>query len=171
MKVLLVIAAVVGVGIAVLNPAVAGNAARVYLVAIVGLIGFMGTRALLQPPPLAASSLLTPTPATAATTPDLPEEFRRIKGLLSFYDTDKPLEHLDPTTRNLIRSIALQRIYYRHGLRLDLPDHHAQVRAVVSVDLWRTIGPQPRDPGGTRLPFPEVPGRALPALIDELERL
>jgi hypothetical protein len=171
MKALLIGAAVVGVGIALINPAASGNAARIYLVAVVGLVGFLGTRALLQPPPLPTVSRLTPMPSMAATTPELPEEFRRIKGLLSFYDTEKPLENIDPITRNLIRSIALQRVYYRHGLRLDLPEHQAGVRSVVSVDLWRTIAPQPKDPFGGRLPFPEVPGRVLPALIDELERL
>jgi hypothetical protein len=62
-------------------------------------------------------------------------------------------------------------VYYRRGLRLDLPDHEAAVRAVVSPDMWRAIGPQPRDPSGRHLPFPEVSAGALPSLIDELERL
>jgi hypothetical protein len=171
MKVWIVIAALVGVAIAILNPSVAGPAARIYLIALVGVLGMFGTRALLSPPPLASKSRFTPQPLTRAGAPELPEEFRRIKGLLSFYDTEKPLTHLDPVTRNLIRSIALQRVYYRRGLRLDLLDHEDAVRAVVSPDMWRTIGPQPRDPFGRHLPFPEVSAAALPALIDELERL
>jgi hypothetical protein len=171
MKVWIVIAALVGVAIAVLNPSVAGSAARIYLIALVGALGLFGTRALLSPPPLADRSRFTPVPVERVGAPELPEEFRRIKGLLSFYDTERPLTHLDPVTRNLIRSIALQRVYYRHSLRLDLPDHEAAVRAVVSPDMWCAIGPQPRDALGRHLPFPEVSAGALPALIDELERL
>jgi hypothetical protein len=171
MKVWIVIAALVGVGIAVFNPSVAGSAARIYLIALVGVLGLLGTRALLSPPPLAGQSRFTPAPVARAGAPELPEEFRRIKALLSFYDTEKPLAHLDAVTRNLIRSIALQRVFYRRGLRLDLPEHEAAVQAVVSPDMWRAIGPQPRDPFGRQLPFPEVAAAALPALIDELERL
>jgi hypothetical protein len=171
MKVWIVIAAVVGVGIAVLNPSVAGPAARIYLIALVGVLGLIGTRALLNPPPLSSRSRFTPMAVTGVGAPELPEEFRRIKGLLSFYDTEKPLANIDSLTRNLIRSIAVQRVYYRHGLRLDLREHEAAVRALVSPVLWSTIGPQPRDPFGRALPYPDVPAGALPALIDELEHL
>lgn len=171
MKAWIVLAAVVGLGIALLAPGAAGSAARIYLIALVGAIGLLGTRALLRPPPLAGRSHFTPTPTLHVGGSDLPEEYRRIKGLLSFYNTEKPLRNIDPVTRNLIRSIALQRVYYRHGLRLDVPDHEAAIRSVVSPDLWRTVGPQQRDATGRNQPHEDVPAGALPALIDELERL
>jgi hypothetical protein len=172
MKIWMVLAACVGLGIALLSPSAAGSAARIYLIALVGVVGLLGTRALLRPPPLAGRSQFTPTPALqVGGGSELPEEYRRIKGLLSFYNTENPLKNIDPVTRNLLRSIALQRVYYRHGLRLDVPDHEAAIRAVVSPDMWRTVGPQVRDNTGRNLPHPDVPAGALPALIDELERL
>jgi hypothetical protein len=171
MKVWIVLAALIGGAIAMLNPSAAGSAARIYLIALVAALGLFGTRVLLNPPPIADRSRFTPSPIAKTGAPQLPEEFRRIKALLSFYDTAKPLTLLDPVTRNLLRSIALQRLFYSRGLRLDLPEHSDGVRAVVSPDMWRAIGPQPRDPFGRQLPFPEVSAGALPALIDELERL
>ena len=170
MKVMIVIAAMVGLAIAMLNPAAAGPAARIYLIALVGVVGLLGTRALLNPPPVGGRSRFKPAPGAAKGSPELPEEYRRIKGLLSFYDTEKPREFLDPVARNLIRSIALQRVYYRYGLRLDLSEHEASVRSVVSPDLWATVAPHSQDPYGRHVQT-EIPARALPALIDELERL
>jgi hypothetical protein len=169
-KVLASLAAVIAIFIALAKPEVAGQAARVYLIGCAGILGFLGTRALLQPPPATTDSKFNPS-VVVREVPPLPEEFRRIKAMLSHYNQAKPTVQIDPVTRNLFRAIAVQRLYYHHQLRLDLDQDAPAVQAVVSGPMWQAIGPPLRDATGTILPAHPIPASALAALIDEVERL
>lgn len=170
MKIFAILAAGVAVLIALAKPEVAGQTARIYLITCVGLLGFLGARALLQPPPATTASKFNPS-VVVRTVPPLPEEFRRIKAILSHYNTAKSAPLLDPVTRNLFRSIALQRLYYGHRLRLDLDEHASAVQAVVSPNMWLAIAPPTFNAFGIALPPPTISAACIPALIDELERL
>jgi hypothetical protein len=140
MKVIAPIAAAIGILIALVNPGASGQAARIYLIAVAGLLGLLLTRMLLQPPPATTESRFNPT-TVVHTTPELPEEFRRIKALLSHYNTAKPLPSLDPVTRHLLRTITEQRLYHRHQLRLGFDAHAAAVRSLLSPTLWDAVAP------------------------------
>jgi hypothetical protein len=170
MKIIAPIAAVIGVLIAVFNPGASGQAARIYLIVVAGLLGLLATRILLQPPPAITASRFNPT-TVVHTTPELPEEFRRIKALLSHYNTAKSLPSIDPITRHLLRTITEQRLYHRHQLRLGFDAHAAAVRSLLSPTLWAVVAPPSQNALDTESAHHAVPSEALPALIDEVERL
>ncbi len=170
MKIFAMLAAGVAVLIALTKPEVAGQAARIYLIVCVGVLGFMGARTLLQPPPATTVSKFNPS-VVVRSVPPLPEEFRRIKAVLSHYNTAKSAPSIDPVTRNLFRAIAVQRLYYGHQLRLDLDDHAVAVQSLVSPTMWLAIAPPTFNHVGFALPPPIISAASIPALIEELERL
>jgi hypothetical protein len=164
------IVAGIAIAVALVAPRIASPASRLYLLVLAGAAALVGTRKLLDPPPYPTVSRvagLTP----AATTQELPEEFRRMAALLSRYRDPASKTPLDPIARHLLRSIASQRLYQRHQLRLDVAEHLPRIEPLVSPLLWQAIAPPPRDPNGTHLAYPDVPASAVGPLIDELERL
>jgi hypothetical protein len=164
------IVAGIAIAVALVAPTIATPASRLYLLLVAGAAALVGTRKLLNPPPYPKVSRiagLTPT----VTTQQLPEEFRRMAALLSRYRDTTSKTPIDPIARHLLRSIASQRLYQRHQLRLDVSDHLSRIQPLVSPLLWSAISPPPRDPNGNHLGYPDVPTSAIGPLIDELERI
>jgi hypothetical protein len=160
----------IAVLLALVAPTIASPASRLYLVLVAGSAALVGTRRLLDPPPYPKNSTLGGLTPTAAPQ-QLPEEFRRMAALLSRYRDPSSTLPLDPIARHLLRSIASQRLYQRHQLRLDVSEHLSQIQPLVSPLMWHAIAPPPRDVAGSHHAYPDVPASAIGPLIDELERI
>jgi hypothetical protein len=164
------IVAAVAVLIALTAPTIATPASRFYLLFLAGAAALLGTRKLLDPPPYPKASRVGVV-APPVLPQELPEEYRRMSALMSRYRDSTSTAPIDPIARHLIRSVASQRLYQRHQLRLDVADHLPPIQPLVSPLMWATIAPPPRSPTGAQLPYPDIPTSAIPSLLDELERL
>lgn len=153
--------------VALVAPTIASPASRLFLLLFAGLGALVGARWLLRPPPYPAASVVGGT-TPERTIQDLPEEYRRMAALLSRYRDPGPDLKLDPIALHLLRSVASQRLYQRHQLRLDVADHLPRIQPLLSAGLWQAVGPPPA--GSSHQPA-AVPARALGQLIEELERL
>jgi hypothetical protein len=94
---------------------------------------------------------------------DLPRE------LASLGDELRTVRKRDPlpaTVLRPLRTAGSQRLWTHHGLSMAVPEHDAAIRAMVSPTAYLLLQPAPTASEG-----PVIPGSALPALIEEIERL
>ena len=163
----------VAVAIAVVQPAGAGSALRLCLLALAALAaGYRGDQLRRQLGPSRRSAF---TPREVAMVPaELPADLVWLHGLLD--DSHGARRSVHPGVAERLRVVAGRRLAGRHRLHVERPDDHAAIRRLVSPALWLVLSPSP--PAVASASDPEradrsgtIPITALSSLLDELEHL
>lgn len=156
-------AAVGGTGflalIGIANPVLASRAALVGVVVLAGIALVLALRRLLE--------RVGPAPVSPFSTPrDEHADRRQIPYHLEVLrppETAGQAAMLSFGARVGVRTVTTERLWKQHRLNLWHPAHAAEIRRLVSDDLWATI-----NVGAATLPIPQS---ALDRLLDEVEQL
>jgi hypothetical protein len=161
--------AVVAFAVAVTAPGWAGPAARSILVVVAAVIAATGAALLAAAVPFAGTSRFEPVTNKRGRR-EVPPELESLTRAITQSNAPDGKRTLDPLVVLHLRRVATARLGSR---RLDVnhADDLPAIRAVVSDDMWAVLRPGPTTVRGQHLPSLDIASGALPALLDELERL
>ena len=161
--------AVVAFAVAVTAPGWAGPAARIILVVVATVIAATGASLLAAAVPFAGTSRFEPVTNKRGRR-EVPPELESLTRAITQSNAPDGKRTLDPLVVLHLRRVASARLGAR---RLDVNerDDLEAIRDVVSDDMWTVLRPGPTTVRGQHLPSSDIASGALPALLDELERL
>lgn len=167
-RVLLVLAVLCGVA-AVTVPGWAGSTARAVLIVAAVAIAGSGVLTLVRSIPFATTSRFQPIRHERERR-DVPPELETLIRSVQDSTASDGRKILTPTVLLHLRRVATARLA---GMRLDVEDpaDHQAIQQHVSLAMWGVVAPGPATGRAQHLPSLEIPADALPALLDELERL
>ena len=152
--------AVAALLVAMARPAIAGLLLRALAVGVAMAIAITVVANALHPlaPADGIGRRLDPRPPA-----DLPRELASLGEELRAVRRRDPLP---PTVLRPLRTALTYRLWAHHGLSTAMADDDGPIRAMVSPNAYLLLQPPPTASEG-----PVIPGSALPALIEEIERL